>query len=233
MNKNLGLYRFVCCGLLLVNFIAGLAQNDKVVQEYLKQAKDHSVIYNGELETVYTSIQYENTPYYVSDEFVPGHIYYKKNSYPNQRVRLDLYKDQLIVLTPENNYSVVVKSDKVKKVILHNKTFIYHTPPPKSGMKTGYYSLLHDGDNLKLLGRETFLLNQPSDRVTYDFFSSTKYYIFYNGEYHQVKNKRSFTKLFPAYKKQINKFVSEQSLDFRQHPEKSLVVLSKYCEELI
>jgi len=48
-----------------------------------------------------------------------------------------------------------------------------------------------------------------------------------------VKNKGSFSKLFPKYKKQINQFVKNNNLNFNKNTDISLASLAGYCEELI
>jgi len=212
------------------------AQNDPVTN-YLQQAGAFAEIYNGKMETPYNMVQYENLPYYMNADFTEATVVYKKNYYPNQKVRLDLYKEQLIVVPPGTQHAIVVCSSDVERVDMHKylKTFVWLTPPKESGLKAGFYILLSDGEKIQLFCKEKYSLQQKlrqTDAISY-FECDIRYYLQFKNRYYTVKNKGSFSKLFPQYKKQINKFVKDHSLDFKHQADGSLVSLSVYCEELL
>ncbi len=214
---------------LFVNFSIN-AQNT-IISDYLKNAGDYAGIYNGKIESAYNSKLYENTPYYKSPDFTRGIITYKKNIYPDQQIRLDLYKEHLIILTPEKHYSVILDSDEVERVNLYDKTFIWENPSSQSGLKPGYYMLLFEGKSLKLLCKETY--NIKEKQQTFRFDSKILYYLFFNGQYYSVKNKKSFIKIFPQYKKQIDTYIKKHKLNFKKEKEFSLNTLASYCQELL
>lgn len=215
------------------------AQNSPVAN-YLKQVGDFADIYNGRIEPIYNPLTYENLPYYLYSDFTEASVIFKNNYYPNQKVRLDLYKEQLIILPPEKKYGIVVSSQKVNKVFMYNKTFVLLDPPESSGIKGGYYIQLIDGEKIKLFRKETYTLRQKQiihnvgqKQITSVFDNKTRYYLFYNNRYYTVKNKCSFTKLFSQHKKQISQYVKDRKFNFGQNAEASLTALVVYCEELI
>jgi len=206
---------------------------DFPVTRYLEVAQDHAVIYNGELESLYNPLTHKNYPYYVSPDFTIGDIVFMGNLYPAQKVRLDLFKDQLIILTPRKQHSKIIDPGRVESVYMYDKLFIKHTPPADARLNPGYYLLLVDGKNLKLLGRHTYSLEKRVEVVENSFSYQTKYYVIIDEKYHTVRNRRSFTRLYPQYKKEIKKFAKEQSLNFRLNQEQSLTILARFCDELI
>jgi len=197
----------------------------------MQQTGDYADIYNGKVEANYNILQYVNLPYYNSRDFTDAAVIYRKNYYPNQKVRLDLFRELLITLPPDKQYGVVVRSSDVDKVFMYNKTFKWLVPPDESGLKPGYYIHLSEGKKLQLFCKESFSLQQQL--LTYSFDRKVRYYLQYNNRFSTVKNKGSFSKLFPRYKKQINQFAKNHQLNFSKDKEKSLISLSGYCEELL
>jgi len=220
---------------LFLSIICNLNAQDIPVKNYLQTAGAYAEIYNGEIEAAYSTVQYKNVPYYLNADFTNGDIVYRKNNYPNQRVRLDLYREQLIILPPGKQYAIYVCSSDVEKVFMYDKTFVWLTPPKESQLKAGYYIQLLNGEKIRLYRKENYIYQQniqDKDVVTY-FDLKVRHYLLYNNKYYPVKNKGTFAKLFPKYKKQINKHAKDQKLNFKQNADESFYSLASYCEELL
>jgi hypothetical protein len=94
---------------------------------------------------------------------------------------------------------------------------------------------------MQLLCRIEFMLQAPQptqqqlgmQRLANSFTQKKQYYLLYNDQYNKVKDKGSLSKLFPQYKKQINKFSKAHSLNFKKNTKGSLTALAGYCEELL
>lgn len=216
--------------LLIVYNIDLNAQGANAVN-YLQKAGDYAVIYNGRIEPIYNSIIFENTPYYVNSEFTDASVIFKNIYYPNQKARLDLYKEQLIILPPERKYGIIISSQSVDKVFIHNRTFVFLGSDNETSIRKGYYMQLLDGDIFQLFCKENHVLRQTL--ITYVFDQKINFFLLYNSRYYTVKSKASFSKLFPQYKKQINQHVKENKLNFRRNKEESLTSLAIYCEKLL
>jgi len=229
------------CSLTHVN-----AQDNPAVN-YLNRAGDYADIYNGKMEAVYNSMLYDNVPYYTNSDyfgnsdFTDAAVVYRNIYYPDQKAHLDLYKEQLIILPPDKKFGVIVNSQDVQRVYMYNKTFVRLAPPKESGLKEGYYIQLSDKEKMQLLCKIDFSLQMPQptqqqvglQRLANNFTRKTQYYLLYNNQYNKVKDKGSFSKLFPQYKKQINKFSKAHSLNFKEDTDKSLTALADYCDELL
>ena len=224
--------RFI--SILFLTIICYLQINAQItpVENYLQQAGEFSNIYNGKLETLYNVLIYKNFPYYKNSEFTDASIVYNNNYYPNQKVRLDLFKEQLSLIPPEKQFGVIVNFEKVERVYMYNKTFVRLIPNKESGLKQGYYIQLLEREKIQLYRKEYFNIQQK-ETVYYIFEPSFRFYLCYNNKYYTVKNKGSFNKLFPKFKKEINKFCKEKKLNFRQKTDESLSSLADYCHELL
>ena len=215
----------IACGAPYIN------AQDNLFGNYMQRTGDYADIYNGRIETNYNILQYENLPYYNSSDFTEASIIYRKNFYPDQKVRLDLYREQLITLPPDKQYGVIVRNSDVDKVFMYNKIFKWMVPSEESGLKPGYYIHMTEGKKMQLFCKENY--SKQQQLLTYSFDRRVRYYLLYNNRYHTVKNKGSFSKLFPRYKKQINQFAKEHQLNFSRDKDKSLIALVDYCEELL
>jgi len=226
-------------GITIVCYTHLFAQENPV-ENYLQQVGNYADIYNGKIETYYNILLYENLPYYRSPDFTEATVIYRKNYYPNQKVRLDLFREQLLLLAPEKQIGIILNSSNVEKVIMYGKTFLWLNPAKESGLKQGYYIHLLEGKKMQLFCKESYILQQNplvyGDRNIkfYRFDHNARYYLLYDGLYYMVKNDGSFSKLFPQYKKQIKQFTKERKLNFKkENRDTSFVSLTGYCEELI
>jgi len=214
-------------------FSSAVYAQDAAIRDYLSETGNFTAIYNGKIKSEYNSLYYENTPYYKSNTFVEGIIELNNgNRYPGQKLRLDLYAEQLEILTPVSHYSIIFDEKKVAKAILGDETFVFLSPKKKSGIQSGYYHLLFDTESFKLYKKTKF--KTFTKGVLIQFYFDTKYYICLGDAYSSVNNKGSFTKLFPQYKKQINSFCKEKRLKFNsENRGESLSMLADYCHQLI
>ncbi|MDR0231120.1 MAG: hypothetical protein LBI82_03260 [Dysgonamonadaceae bacterium] len=208
---------------------------DNPVANYLQQVGEYAEIYNGKMEKNYNMVQYANLPYYINSDFTETSIVYKKNHYPNQKARLDLFREQLVVMPKGTQYAVEICSSDVESVYMYGKTFVWLAPPKENKLKTGYYIHLAEGEKMQLFCKVSYSLwqkLQQNGAVSY-FEPETRYYLRYDNRYYPIKNQSSFSKLFPRYKKQINKFAKDHQLNFKRLADNSFVSLAGYCEELL
>ena len=207
-----------------------VSSQNKVAENYLDTIGDYASIYSGKIEAIYAFNIYKNLPYYGTSEFVQGEVVYKDKFYPNQQLKLDLYKEQLLVLTPERHFGIVLDSKHVREASLYGKKFVWYEPEKSKDLKSGFYIQLHKGEHMTLLCKISQSLNVELTKSS--FSSKTRFYFLYNGTHYTVKNKNSFVKIFPKYKNQINQFVKERNLKFGSESETSLTLLAQYCENL-
>jgi hypothetical protein len=228
-SPQIKFYRLLLC--LIVVCYTHIHAQDTPVENYLDQVGGYAEIYNGRLEMIYNTLQYENLPYYENADYTEASVIYRSNYYPNQKMRLDLFKEQLILLAPGKLYGVILSPRNVKKVYMYNKTFVCLVPSKESGLKNGYYIQLFEGKKIQLFCKENYII-QPKDAI-YRFERKIRHYLLYSDRYYPVKNTASFSKIFPQYKRQINKFSRDNKLNFKQNKDKSLTSLAGYCEVLL
>jgi hypothetical protein len=215
---------------------------DVMSNDYLNITGDYAAVFNGRTDVDYNSANYDNYPYFFPkklassgsfpEDFVVGTLTYNGTVYKNVGLRLDLFKEELIILSHQKGFGIVLEPQKVNEAVLYGLIFFWNS---NSNIGEGYYMQLYKGDFLKLVYKEKFELNSRiRDLQSINHFSrDTKFYLLYKGKYTQVKDKNSFIKLFPGQKSRINEFVKKQKLNFKREREKSLIELSAFCEQFL
>ena len=102
--------------------------------------------------------------------------------------------------------------------VQHSKKGAYGTTSSTSSI-TSYSSISSDNRQYNLTVSENVL-------VTVNYFY---YLVGTNGKYTLIKNVKTFTKQFPAYRAQIETFVKEHNIRFNN--EEDLKALLKYCTD--
>lgn len=206
---------------------------EEAINSYLESVNDYSYLHSGQLEMGYNRMAYTNTPYFLGQDYVAGTITFNGIVYPNQRIRFDLHKKHLVVLLPKKQLAKVVDPAKTAQFTIHGITFVKLSPTAESKLPTDFYSLLLEGKHFTLYGREYSEYHRTLSSISTTFVHKSKYYLFMNNTYYPITGKKSFTKLFPAFKKEINNMVKDQELDFRKEKVKSIIQVATYCDELL
>jgi len=226
--------KLLCLTILTHTYVN--AQNVSI-SNYLNQADNHADIFNGRIERMYHPSMYRNFPYFMNSEFTEATIVFRGNYYPSLQARLDLHRQQLVVLPPGRQHPIAIHSQNVNRVYIHGRTFVWLTPPRNSGLDEGFYMLLMEGENIQLFSKERFIRRRDLDqaRVVLSFSREVRFFLRHNDDQYQtVRNRRSFTQLFPQYRREINNFSSRNRLNFgQQNRAESFTRLAAYCEELI
>ena len=120
-----------------------------------------------------------------------------------------------LLMTGKQNLRVRYKGNAAQ----HSKKGAYGTSSSTSSI-TSYSSISSDNRQYNLTVSENIL-------VTVNYFY---YLVGTNGKHTLIKNVKSFTKQFPAYRTQIETFVKEHKTKFNN--EEDLKTLLKFCSDL-
>ena len=230
---NLDLMRKLL-GLLCVCALAiATAGAQDVGGDYISSAAVQSVIYHGKEQLKYpTSIR--NHPYLKSEEYVSGDLSFEGILYKGVKMRLDLYKNELLLFSPDNRYNIVLPSDRVDYAEFHGYHIFYRHPDERSGnLPEGYYLSLYEGKSTEL-GKWSCTLSKTIKDMQLDdsFDQSVKYYIRKEGVYYTVRSKGSVLKVFKSKKKELARYIKQRKLDFRHAPEEAIVAVVRQYERI-
>ncbi len=172
-----------------------------VIENYLEKAHTLATIYSGKELPKYP-LYIIGHPYLKSDSYAYGLLSYEGILYPNVRLRLDLYQNELIIQSPDTRFNIILDSDKIDYANLHNYKIIYHNRSKDNiPLSDGYYLELPTG-TYKIWRHSVCNLRETvSDNITNEFIHKDKYYFFKEDHPYLVKGNNSVLKLFPSIKK--------------------------------
>lgn len=146
-------------------------------------------------------------------------------------MRLDLYRDELTVFSPDKPYRVVLEKEKLNYAVINGFTIVTSVQDPEPGEK--YMVLIDDGIYPFVKKYYVTVKNELSNiDVKRHFRVQEQYFIYINGTAYPVKNKNSLLKHFPDRKKELNEYAKQHRLNFKAHFEQSVATLVNHYENL-
>jgi len=222
-----------CIYLLLTLFIRQHlpAQDERYAVGYMNTVSNHAALFSGNRQQPHT-VRTLNHPYFQDDDFVSGRLSYGGVVYPEVWLRWDLYRDELMVLSPVN-YIIVLQSEHVDFAEIHGYRFFYLRPDGLPGCPpAGNYILLYSGDHL-LVKKITNELHQKDDKnFEYHFILSTIFFLQKGGEYHKIKNRRTLLKALDTHRKELKHFIRVGGLKYQHDAETMSLEVVKEHEKL-
>ena len=191
---------------------------DNAAIEYLQAAGSQAVLYYGNLQEGLPRTS--NHPYLKDDQYAKSRLSYHRIIYPEALLRLDLYRNELVIQSPELR-NFVLSHEDVEYAELHGQRIIYfHRDSLPGCPSTGYYTLLHSG-KYKVLERQTAQLVQDSRSTVLDqyYTFTTIFYLNKDDVYYTIRNKRGLLKVLHPYKKELKRFISAHHWRFRHDAE--------------
>lgn len=212
----------------LLSFVWASAQQTAIDASYQQEASERMAIYNGKVENGYSARAYIGHPYWGSAEFREGRLCYDSRLYTNVAIRYDAFRQQLSLLVPHQSYAVEPDMTKVEWFAWGE-----HRMVPYEGT---FAAELHRSKQLVLM--KMFTCRKGSSVIkeyqSYETFkTSTRYLLIVEGRKHEVGSRGSFTKLFPAYKKELEEYAKQQKLNFKSKRAEALIALTDYVAELM
>ena len=220
---------------LIFGFGRLLAQNSDQPQqiedtalEYMRIAGKQLALYYGKEQEMHQRTL--NHPYLVNEHFAKARLSYNDVIYPEAMLRLDLNRDELIIVSPDFR-QIVLTPENVDFAELYGKHIVYFRRDSLPGCpSTGYYYLLHSG-NCKILEKQVNRMI-PNDKSEMYFVLSTYYYLYKDGAYYTIRSKRGLLNALSSHRKELKRFISANHLSFRPYTEIFLALTVSEYEKL-
>jgi hypothetical protein len=242
MTKNLPNLLLAVIVLFACNCFAQLAVPDSALHKQQMEfvntisknaVNEQSKIYNG-IDYKYYNNTYKGMPYFKSNgAWTTGNITYNNVQYKNMQVMYDMFKDVLVVKSYNNFLQFSLYSTKVQGFDMFNHHFFYHNENAVNlQLKSGFYDLLYN-DKTSLLAKREMLTQDSTgtDRVYKNFYPVDAYYIIYKGKSYKVKSRGDVTGVFKDKKKDVEKYIKDNRLNFSDDREYALTMAVKYYNQ--
>lgn len=211
-----------------------LTQKDSTLRvEWMKNTGNHAALFAGKEQMKYP-ISMENHPFFIQQEPFKSFLRYDGVDYPVVDIKWDTYKDEVIVVTEDKRYNVVLIPERFVEAHFENYHLLYlNSKDFEKAPQSGYYLNLYDNE-LRVLERRTAALNEkPHNQRMIGYFTFVRrFYIQKGSVFYAVKNRASVLKVLKDKKKELKQFSKENKLDFSSNPEIAIPALVKEYERL-
>jgi hypothetical protein len=175
----------------------------------------------------------ESHPFFLSDQFITGSVFYNDVLYPNVPLLYDIVKDELVTRDPITIYLISLNKQRLNWFTLAQRNFIRidRNKNDNSALITGFYEVLYNGEtplykkNVKQI-KETIEDNILSRRIT----DNNQYFIKINSQYYEVKGKKSLMTAIANRKNEINQFMRKNKLRLKRIQDDVLIKIVEYYD---
>jgi len=189
-----------------------------------------SYLYNG-VEYLGHPPKIQGSPFFLDTEYNSGNIVYNGIFYDRLNLKYDVVTDQLVTRYIDGSSEMSFLSGFVSKFSIQGFKFVYLPTNTFGDVKTspGYFQELVDGKASFFIKRKKNLKETPGVRdITSEFVTADEFFILKDGNLHRVSSKSSVLNVFKDKKKELNAFLKDQSINFRDNPE---LATSKMVQE--
>lgn len=197
--------------------------------QYLRSAGQYALIFTGREHEKYP-LYYINHPWYISAEYHRGTVFANKISFPDVQMRLDLYRNELVISPDNSPFNIVADADSA---IVHGKKIIRISPQINPSV-WGYVVVVHEGKNNRVYLKNNLMLRQKvvSGVLTQQFETTRVFWLHYRDDLHRLSKISDLYPFYPDQRPAIRSFINDNNLNFRKNPEQTLVLLMDYLEKL-
>ena len=202
-------------------------QIDNSALEFMRAAVNQSTLFYGIEQLQHPRLS--NHPFLISEQYTQGRLSINGIVYPEVMLRLDLNRDELVILSPDFRH-IVLSPENVDFAEMHGRLIIYYRQNNLPGSPpTGYHQLLHSGKT-KVLKRQTAELKIVHREL--DFVHSTRFFLYKDGEYHTIRNRRELLRVLYPHRRELRQFISANQLQFRQNTGEFITQVVREYEKL-
>jgi hypothetical protein len=203
------------------------------VSVYYDQLGDQSRILNG---TKYPDFEYKfqkGSPFFLSENPLPGSVIYDSVYYPDLSVLFDDYRQYLVIV--DQYFKLKLISEKVGSFQIGDHHFVRFPGNTINGLPyTGYYEVLYSGRSVVLkhvIKKYREQLSVP-EGVTH-ILDEQAYYFIKRGEiFEPVRSRRELLKFMQSHRKEVQKYIRKKGLSYHEDMENILIQAASYYDQL-
>ncbi len=235
------MFKINWCVLLILALLIGEshAQTDsKILSAAYDNSKDAYFRALGPELGLYNGVSYkefiqhnndEGQPYFETDQWVEGEIYYNGMRYENVPLLYDVVNDKVVI---DHSGKLELISEKVKYFILNGHRFFRLTiPNTNSLIRTGFFELLYDGQSklyAKWQKKRVEVIEVRDIQARYE--DQNRIYIKKENKFHVVKTKSSVLQVLEDKKAILQRYCKENHLKFKDHRIESIAKMMAFYE---
>jgi hypothetical protein len=206
---------------------------EQYAANYMKTVSDYAALYSGNWPQP-LGFRAQNNQFFKEQDYVSGKLSYNGIVYPNVLIRWDLFRDELVVLSPSNS-NIVLINENVDFAEIHGFHIFYLHPDGLAGCPpAGNYILLNSDKYLLLekLANTPYLSNVDSKKYIYIFMLSSYFFLQKDDVYYKIYNSRKLLKALGTHRKEMKRFIHTNKYKYKRDAEKMVLEVVKEHEKL-
>ncbi|HKC36246.1 MAG TPA: hypothetical protein VKB95_09295 [Chitinophagaceae bacterium] len=201
---------------------------------YVPALGGQSPLYNGAEYIEYAFTFREGYPFFESQEFTNGEIYFDGMIFHKVPLCYDLVKDQVVIRDFNGIYKIVLPANKIEQFTLSGRTFVRIQHDSLNHVKSGFYEQLCKDKIALFAKREKKIIEKNAfPQVDMLVKSINTYYIRKEAVYYNLKNKAGLLNILNSRKKEILQYFKKNKIRFNDDPEKAMIAAVEYYNGLI
>ncbi len=220
----------IVCLLAFTGTLPALAQ-PKEQQElatlasfYNSKLDSTAFLFTGD-EYVYQSYLKVGSQYFISDSLAIGSIRYNGQFYDHTELQWDILQNYVLTRSLDGYSKLILRNDLIDSFTIAGHTIIKMYENKAANLyNTDFYDVLYRGSTAVYARRakETYNVIR-NDKIVYHFKDMDKYYVYKNGLFYRVSNKREVLRLYSAHSSEINRAIRKDNLNWRNDFEACLL----------
>ena len=199
---------------------------------YVAVMAEHAPLYNG-YEFVPYGMDIEGFPWFQYPGMQKGSVYYDGSLFNNIDMHYDLVSDQVIIKDFTKNYFISLVGEKLKYFDIGEDHFVRMQEGNEFGLEKGFYHKVYEGGSTLLFRyKKRVQYTTNAEKTVSRYTQYNTYYVFNNGKYTQVSGKGDLVNAYRDKKNEIRKFISDNKLNFRKEPGKTMLRVAGYYDQL-
>lgn len=202
-----------------------------LIQSYFSTIGLQAHLYNGPLYEIYPTTFTSGHQYFKTDLFENGSVSYDGLLYNNVLLRLDIIREELVMLHPVSKHDVVLIKEKVDSFSFLGFSFI-NIKNDSSGMGPvpGFYEQLFSSGEIKFLAKRVKYIQETSSQsgIVSKVHDRNHYFMMRNGIVHRITNKNSLINLLKDKRNEMQGFIKNNNLRFKGNFEGDAIKTLRY-----
>jgi hypothetical protein len=201
---------------------------------YFDQVGDQSRLFNGSLYPGIDLTFQTGSPYFLTDKASKGSVVYDNIPYPNLSIFYEDYRQYLVVM--DQAYQLKLVNERVSSFTIagHHLIYLFLDSLNNGIPSAGFYEVLYPGRSklLKYTSKKIREIISVSEGLRRYMDETNEYYIWRFNSYIPVNTKRELLNYMYDHKKDIQKFIRKNKLDYRNDTDNTLIQVAAYFDKI-
>jgi hypothetical protein len=205
------------------------------LQTYQNAISGNAKVFNGvDYVNPLAKKRVKGHPNFESEDWMEGFILYEGQLYENVALQYNLLLNKVLIENVQSHATIELSNNLIGRFGINGHTFVQLPSGIDAEPQDMFYDLLYDGGVKVYVKRFKTIKETPDQKVMVtEFLEKRKLYLFKEGRYIAINNKKAALNAFEDHKQEMKKTLSQNRLSFRAMPELSMIALGQRYDELV